>query len=266
MKDKNITGILALLFGGFGIHRFYLGQIGLGVIYLIFFWFPVVWLIAFIDAILFFVMDRKVFDMKYNRSFVDKQDLRRDQDHRRNAGQERRQYQEKPKQRTERDEEEMWRRRTRPQNARKQKPDPFQKSGVEKFKDYDFKGAIEDFKKSLGVRPNNAATHFNMACAYSMTEQADEAFFHLDKSIQLGFTEVEKIRTLDSLAFLRVQPEYDGFKANGFRLMGNQIEGAGAEREMDDLLLSKLKRLGDLRERGLISNDEFSKEKAKLLR
>jgi len=249
MKDKNIAGLLALIFGALGIHRFYLGQGGLGIAYLIFCWTPIVWLIAFIDAILFFVMDKDVFDMKYNRGFVDKREYRR------NVGQERRQRGQQRQQR-----------RTTSRSAQNRKPDPYLKSGVEKYKEFDFKGAITDFKKSLGVRPKSIKTHFYLACAYSMTEQADEGFFHLDKAVQLGFSEIEKIKTMDALAFLRIQPEYDTFKANGFRFMAKNVAAPETEREMDDLLLVKLKRLGELRERGFISEEEFIKEKAKLLR
>lgn len=250
MKDKNIAGLLALIFGWLGIHRFYLGQPGVGIAYLIFCWTPIVWLIAFIDAILFFVMDKDVFDFKYNRQFVDKREYRR------NVGQERRQ-------RTQYREQE---RRTSPRTVKNRKPDPYLKSGIEKYKDFDFKGAIADFKKSLGVRRKNVKTHFYLACAYSMTEQADEGFFHLDKAVELGFTEIEKIKTMDALAFLRIQPEYDTFKANGFRMMAKNVDAPETEREMDDILLVKLKRLGELRDRGFISEEEFIKEKAKLLR
>ena len=250
MKDKNIAGLLALIFGWLGIHRFYLGQPGMGIAYLIFCWTPIVWLIAFIDAILFFVMEKDVFDFKYNRQFVDKREYRR------NVGQERRQ-------RTQYSEQ---KRRQSAPSTKNRKPDPYLKSGIEKYKDFDFKGAIADFKKSLGVRRKNIKTHFYLACAYSMTEQADEGFFHLDKAVELGFTEIEKIKTMDALAFLRIQPEYDTFKANGFRLMAKNVNAPEAEREMDDLLLVKLKRLGELRDRGFISEEEFIKEKAKLLR
>ena len=250
MKDKNIAGLLALILGPLGIHRFYLGQPGLGIAYLIFCWMPVVWLIAFIDAILFFVMEQDVFDFKYNRQFVDKREYRR------NVGQERRQ-------RTQHREPQ---RRTTSRTKQSRKPDPYLKTGIEKYKDFDFKGAIADFKKSLGVRPKSIKTHFYLACAYSMTEQADEGFFHLDKAVEFGFTEIEKIKTMDALAFLRIQPEYDTFKANGFRLMAKNVAAPEADREMDDLLLVKLKRLGELRDRGFISEEEFIKEKAKLLR
>lgn len=249
MKDKNIAGLLALIFGPLGIHRFYLGQGGIGIAYLMFCWLPVVWLIAFIDAILFFVMDKDVFDMKYNRQFVDKREYRR------NVAQERR--------RRSQPQQEERRRTSRSQTS---KPDPYLKSGVEKYKEFDFKGAIADFKKSLGIRPKSVKTHFYLSCAYSMTEQADEGFFHLDKAVALGFTEIEKIKTMDALAYLRIQAEYDTFKANGFRLMAKNVAAPETEREMDDLLLVKLKRLGELRARGFISEEEFVKEKGKLLR
>jgi TM2 domain-containing membrane protein YozV len=71
MKDKNVAGILALFLGWVGIHRFYLGQVGLGILYAVFFWFPVFWLIALIDAIVLFSMDKDVFDVKYNKETWD---------------------------------------------------------------------------------------------------------------------------------------------------------------------------------------------------
>jgi len=254
MKDKNVAGILALLFGWLGIHRFYLGQGGLGIAYLMFCWLPIVWLIAFVDAILFFVMDPEGFDMKYNRTYMDKRDYRR------NVAQEQRQRRQQRPARPTQTYESRSRRRTTPS-----KPDPYLKAGVEKYKDFDFQEAITDFKKSLGVRPNNPQTHFYLACAYSMTEQADEGFFHLDKAVALGFTEIDKIKSTDALAFLRIQPEYDTFKANGFRLIAKNVAPPEPERELDDVLLVKLKRLGELRDRGFISEEEFVKEKGKLL-
>ena len=36
-RNKIVAGILAILLGGFGAHKFYLGKIGLGILYLLFF-------------------------------------------------------------------------------------------------------------------------------------------------------------------------------------------------------------------------------------
>ncbi len=44
-KKRVTAGILALLLGGAGVHKFYLGAWGLGIIYFIFFW---TWIPAFL--------------------------------------------------------------------------------------------------------------------------------------------------------------------------------------------------------------------------
>ncbi|HEV7348407.1 NINE protein [Telluribacter sp.] len=67
MKDKNSTGILAFFLGGLGVHRFYLGQTGLGILYLIFCWTLIPAIIAFIDAIIFWTQSKEAFDAKYNQ-------------------------------------------------------------------------------------------------------------------------------------------------------------------------------------------------------
>ncbi|MGD0707431.1 MAG: TM2 domain-containing protein [Anaerolineaceae bacterium] len=49
-KDPTAAVLLALFLGGFGIHKFYLGQTGMGVLYLIFCWTGIPSLIAFFEA------------------------------------------------------------------------------------------------------------------------------------------------------------------------------------------------------------------------
>jgi len=109
-------------------------------------------------------------------------------------------------------EEVMRRRPAAPNNSE------FKKSGVEKYKEYDYKGAIEDFNKALEINPNDANAHFNIACAYSLTEKASKAFVHLDQAVANGYKNFETIETHDGLAYLRVQKKFEKFKANGYRL------------------------------------------------
>lgn len=66
MKSKSTAGLLAFFLGGLGIHRFYLGQIGRGFLYLIFCWTFIPALIAIIDAISFWSMSEYDFNNKYN--------------------------------------------------------------------------------------------------------------------------------------------------------------------------------------------------------
>ena len=53
MKDKNVAAILAFFLGGLGVHRFYLNQIGLGFVYLIFSCTGIPAIVAFIDFIFY---------------------------------------------------------------------------------------------------------------------------------------------------------------------------------------------------------------------
>jgi TM2 domain-containing membrane protein YozV len=67
-KSKSSAGILALLLGGFGVHKFYLGQTGLGVVYLLFFWTLIPALVAFVEGIIYLTMSDADFDAKYNNA------------------------------------------------------------------------------------------------------------------------------------------------------------------------------------------------------
>ncbi len=68
MKDKATAAILAFFLGGLGIHRFYLNQAGLGIIYLLFCWTFIPVLISLVDFIAFLAMSKDEFDSKYNRN------------------------------------------------------------------------------------------------------------------------------------------------------------------------------------------------------
>ena len=151
------------------------------------------------------------------------------------------------------------------------KRNPFKKSGISKFKEYDYDGAIMDFEKALTINPEDIAVHFNLAASYSLTEEKDKAFSALDKAVKYGFKDFEKINTHDALAYLRIQPEFDAFKANGYR-MGGSSNGSGPQIKKEEAeglapnLLEQLKRLQELREKGVLTEEEFVVQKKKILR
>jgi TM2 domain-containing membrane protein YozV len=67
MKSKSTAAILAFFLGGLGVHRFYLGQTGLGFLYLIFCWTLIPAFAGFIDFVLFLIMSDQAFNEKYNK-------------------------------------------------------------------------------------------------------------------------------------------------------------------------------------------------------
>jgi TM2 domain-containing membrane protein YozV len=54
-KNRVVAALLAILLGGFGLHKFYLGKTGLGIVYLLFCWTGIPSLIGFIEGILYLV-------------------------------------------------------------------------------------------------------------------------------------------------------------------------------------------------------------------
>ncbi|MCY7296272.1 TM2 domain-containing protein [Alteromonas sp. a30] len=67
VKNKNVAATIALLAGGFGIHKFYLGQTLWGWIYLVFFWTFIPSVVALVEFILYLFMSEEEFDAKYNK-------------------------------------------------------------------------------------------------------------------------------------------------------------------------------------------------------
>jgi TM2 domain-containing membrane protein YozV len=70
MKSKTAAALLAFFLGGIGAHKFYLGQTGAGIVYLLFCWTFIPALIAFFEFIGFLVMSEANFNARYNAPFV----------------------------------------------------------------------------------------------------------------------------------------------------------------------------------------------------
>ena len=252
MKKKIVAAAFAGILGGVGLHRFYLGQVGLGILYLllsVFSWGSIPAALGIIDAILFLTMDDHEFDSKYNKHIKRPNNRNYDKstrNHDKNIKKQEAARTERPRQ-------------AAPRN------NPHKISGMKQYKDYDFEGAIKDFNKALTINPRDVAVHFNLACSYSVTENKDKAFYHLNKAVENGFDNVDKIREHDALAFLRIQEEFDQFAKNGYRL--NPVaKTASPAPEISGDLLEQIKRLGEMREKGFLTENEFLDQKRKLLR
>lgn len=65
-KNRLAAVLFAFFLGGFGVHKFYLGSIWLGILYLIFSWTFIPSIIALIEGILYLVMSDDDFQRKYS--------------------------------------------------------------------------------------------------------------------------------------------------------------------------------------------------------
>lgn len=66
MKDKTTAFVLAWFLGGFGVHKFYLGENVAGLLYFITCWTLIPSVVAFFEGIGYLLMDKRSFDAKYN--------------------------------------------------------------------------------------------------------------------------------------------------------------------------------------------------------
>lgn len=241
MKNKTTAGLLAIFGGAIGLHRFYLGQTGLGIGYIALFWvLGLSVLLGLIDGIAILGMSEEQFDRKYNKQL---------------APQRRRPNNTK-----------YTNRKSAPNRAPQKtirRKNPYFETGMKKFGDYDLKGAIVDFEKALEINPRDYRTHFRLASCYSLQENIEKAYYHLSKSVETGFKDFKKIQSTDELAFLRIDDGFEEFADRGYKLE-RSIEVKEETPLDEDLLLSQLNKLRELREKGILSEEEFLQEKRKL--
>ena len=64
-KSRVVAALLAFFLGTFGIHKFYLGQTGLGILYLLFCWSFIPTLVSLIEGCLYLLSTERAFALKY---------------------------------------------------------------------------------------------------------------------------------------------------------------------------------------------------------
>jgi TM2 domain-containing membrane protein YozV len=67
-KERTTAGVLALLLGGIGAHKFYLGETGKGVLYILFCWTFIPAIVGLIEGILYLTK----WDVEFQQKYVNK--------------------------------------------------------------------------------------------------------------------------------------------------------------------------------------------------
>lgn len=274
MKNKSkITAALLAFFTGFvGGQFLYLRKPGMFVVFLlasIFSASVIPTIISFIHGIMLLNMSDHEFDRKYNRDFKAYHNDMLDK---------RRQKQMKSYQTNYQKPTNSGRKpRMRPLSSSQAQVNILKKSGIQKYKNFDINEAIEDFSKALQLSPQDSSLHFNLACSYSLNENRDLAFHHLQMSVVNGLRDLERIMKHDDLAFVRIQPEFESFRKSDFlqnplnqkntkRVETNVDKISYQEMDKKDTLLAQNHQLAELRKKGVLSEEEFLFEKKKIMR
>ncbi len=214
MKNKNTAAILAFVVGFIGVHQFYLGNVllGLGFIFLMKWKFKFAFFLAIAQGIHYLTMSQEEFEQKHDKGFYKRKNKWRDK------------WENKPQNTVNQpvatvettvpsSSKSGWEAWTNPINNNALKAE-----GIKKYKEYDFRGAIIDFEKILLTEANDHTTLFNLACCYATLEEKEKAFEYLSRAVANGLKDSEKIAKHDGLAHLRVQPEWDDFVANRYKI------------------------------------------------
>lgn len=271
MRNRKIAIALAFFLGTFGVHRFYLGQVTRGVFYAIFFSTFIPTALGIIDALVFMGMSDEDFDRKYNRDKEPKTG-----EHYQKKYEKKSYTGENPGDRTHRKTTIIPGRSHSTIQKDRGKLDALKKEGMQLYRDFNYIQAIEKFEQALAIRDNDVSTHFNLGCAYSLTENAQKSFEHIHAAVKYGFRDLDKIATHEALSYIRVHPLFDAFRQSNYELLPafpNTEEDpetpttVSAELPPPDEnpdILEELRQLERLKLLGVLTDEEYEEQKKTL--
>jgi len=294
MKNRTVAIVLAIIFGGFGAHKFYLRDAGTGIFYVMLtlfsasLRFPIGAILGWIDAFRYITMSEEQFDKKYNKQANrarsrGRRDSRDYVEGRRNNKYQRRETSRTSRANTRRAPEVSQRKSSSYERKRKKviKDNPFKNSGIKRLDNFELDLAQADLERALDLSPDDMEIHIALGRLYSIEENINKSMYHISRAVKLGYTDFNHIRTVDGFAFLRLSDKFEEFEESGFRAVRvdtpsqetkttpskpSQQPVTPPENDLlqDDLLLSQLNKLKELRNKGIISEKEFQEERVKL--
>lgn len=235
MKNKGTSALLAFFLGGLGIHQFYLGQSTKGIFYLLFCWTFIPSFIALIDFIILLSMSDDTFNLRYNTPGNIQINV--------NTGSNN-QY------------------RNSTVNNTDAVIGELTNKAIALYNTQDYDAALTLLKRAVSLQPYNGKLYFNLACIYSIKRDLNNCLSSLQSAIENGYSDFNKINTYVNLAWIRNQEQYKTFVKNGYHVDLNETIQNKASSKLD---IDQLEKLSDLKKRGIITEEEFTEQKKRLL-
>ena len=144
----------------------------------------------------------------------------------------------------------------------------------QRYDDFDLQGAADRYEEALELDLADGDARVYAARCYSLLEDADAAYRHLRRAVQLQATNLDLVAEDAGFAWLRTRPDYEARRRAGYApvtldVPEDDLPAAGEPAALPppgDNILDRLEQLGRLRDRGLLDDEEFAREKRRLLR
>jgi len=136
------------------------------------------------------------------------------------------------------------------------------------YEQFDYQGAAELYEDALDMDLSDGDSRVLAARCYSLLEDAEAAYRHLRRAVLLKANNLDIISKDEGFAWLRTQADYTRRRRAGYGPVEPIIETTAQPSlpPRQDNILERLEKLGELKERGLLDDDEFLREKKRLLR
>lgn len=147
-----------------------------------------------------------------------------------------------------------------------------QKIALKHFEKREFNEASGILRRLIGLDSQEGIHHFNLACCLSELKNP-EAMKHIALAISKGYADFNKIKTYNSLSWIRKQEGYDAFVKSGYSMEytaadkkeNTTTEKKEASKDSTSDMIEKIEKLANLKEKGMLSQEEYEEQKKKIL-
>ena len=131
----------------------------------------------------------------------------------------------------------------------------------------DYDAALSLLNRAATMQPFNNKLYYNMVCIYSSKQDIDNCLIYMQRAIESGYTDFNKINSYANLAWMRNHEKYKIFASNGYRVASVKTEPVPIQgnKSFDHNKIEALEKLAGLKERGIITDEEFAEQKKKIL-
>lgn len=129
------------------------------------------------------------------------------------------------------------------------------------YKEYDYKGAIQAYQTILEINPHDPVSLLSTARLYSLLKNKDKAYEYIQRANESRHPTLTKSLQHQDFDFVKSQPDFAKFASNGYRVLDTPINNEPSKSSLAD----ELEKLANLKEKGIISEEEFQAQKTKVL-